>query len=175
MINTSKIIIRPITREDTENIVKWRNSPSVVQNFIFRKPLTKEDHLKWYETKIKAGNVAQFIIIETDTDKPVGSVYLRDIDKENKKAEFGIFIGEDCARGKGYGTAATALIVKYGFEELDLNRIYLRVFADNLGAIKCYKKCGFKQEGVFREDVIIDGKPYDMVFMGLLKSEWQSE
>lgn len=167
------IYIRPITREDTENIIKWRNSPEVTENFIYRTPLTVENHLQWMKNKVETGEVAQFIIVEKDGEKPIGSVYLRDIDRNHKKAEFGIFIGESSTRGKGYGTQATRLILDYAFKELDLNKVMLRVFAYNNGAIKCYEKAGFTKEGCFRQDVIIDGVAYDIIFMGILKSEWE--
>ena len=56
---------------------------------------------------------------------------------------------------------------------MKLNRVFLRVFADNPRAIKSYENAGFKYEGTFRDDVIIDGTGYDMVFMGILKREWE--
>ena len=165
--------IRLLTEEDTDNIIRWRNSPAVKEFFIYRAKLTAEDHMNWIETKIKMGKVVQFIIEECKTDCPVGSVYLRDIDALHQKAEFGIFIGEESVRGKGYGTQAAELILAYAFEELKLNKVFLRVFANNPRAIASYSKVGFVQEGVFRDDVWIDGKPYDMVYMGILKSEWK--
>lgn len=167
--------LRHITEADTANIVKWRNTPSVYEHFIYRIPLTEEDHLNWFHTRIETGKVAQFIIVDTESNTDVGSVYLRDIDKDNQKCEYGIFIGEDSCRGKGIGSAAAKLALEYAFKELKMNRVFLRVFADNIGAIKSYENAGFKFEGKFRDDVIIDGTPYDIVFMAILKSEWEKE
>lgn len=164
-----------ITPDDTAKIVKWRNTPSVVDNFIFRTPLTEEAHLQWYKNKILTGQVAQFVITDNETGEDVGSVYLRDIDKDNRKCEYGIFIGEESCRGKGLGTAAARLILSYAFEELNMNRVFLRVFAKNKAAINSYKHAGFRVEGIFKQDVIIDGTAYDMVFMAILKSEWKKE
>jgi UDP-4-amino-4,6-dideoxy-N-acetyl-beta-L-altrosamine N-acetyltransferase len=168
------IIIRPITLDDTDNIIKWRNNPQVSENFIYRKGLTREDHIYWMKNKVETGKVAQFIIVEKESGKDIGSVYLRDIDYNYSKAEFGIFIGDEDAHGKGYGTQATMHILEYAFSELKLNKVFLRVFSYNAGAIRCYEKAGFTNEGCFRQDVIIDGKPYDIVFMGFLKSEWEA-
>ncbi len=168
------VSIRPITEADTENIVKWRNSPSVVEHFIYRTPLTAEAHLNWYNNRVRTGEVAQFVITDGETGGDVGSVYLRDIDYENQKCEYGIFIGEESCRGKGIGTAAARLALDYAFGELGLNRVFLRVFADNPRAIKSYEKAGFKREGTFRDDVIIGGRAYDMVFMAILKKEWEN-
>ena len=167
------ISIRPITEADTDKIVAWRNNPKVVEHFIYRAPLTREGHLNWFHNRVQTGQVAQFMIMVGDEKKEVGSVYLRDIDKNNRKCEYGIFIGEDTERGKGAGTEAAKLAINYAFNELDLNRVYLRVFATNTRAIKSYEKAGFRFEGRFRDDVIIDGEAYDIVFMGILKEDWQ--
>lgn len=168
------INIRVITQQDTDYILQWRNAHSVIEHFVYRKPLTREEHLHWLETQVATGKVAQFIIEEVEDKNPIGSVYLRDIDKIHQKAEFGIFIGDDTSRGKGYGTQATFLILQYAFEQLGLNKVTLRVFAENERAIHCYKKVGFIEDGRFRDDVCIDGKFHDMVFMSILRKEWES-
>ena len=168
----NNVKIRPMTEADTANIVRWRNTPSVYEHFIYRTPLTEEAHLNWLHNRVETGDVAQFIIVDTESGQDVGSVYLRDIDREHKKCEYGIFIGEDSCRGKGIGSAAAKLALDYAFEKLGMNRVLLRVFADNKQAIRSYEKAGFRYEGTFKDDVIIDGVPYDMVFMAILKSEW---
>ena len=167
------VSIRPITEADTAKIVRWRNAPSVMEHFIYRTPLTEEDHLNWFRNRVQTGEVAQFMIIDDEAGEEVGSVYLRDIDLQNKKCEYGIFIGEDSCRGKGIGSAAAKLALDYAFETLGLNRVFLRVFADNVRAQKSYENAGFVIEGTFRDDVLIDGRPYDMVFMGILKEDWE--
>ncbi len=165
------VTIRPITEADTDNIIRWRNAPSVVEHFIYRTPLTAEAHLNWLHNRVETGDVAQFIIMDGET--PVGSVYLRDIDRVNRKCEYGIFIGEESCRGKGVGSAAAKLALAYAFEELNMNRVFLRVFADNRRAVKSYENAGFRYEGTFRQDVMIDGRGQDMEFYAILREEWQ--
>ena len=140
------IYLRLMTYEDTENIVNWRNSDAVRKNFIYQALFTRESHENWIRTMVETGKVVQMIICENDTDRPVGSVYIRDIDKTHQKAEYGIFIGEPQARGKGYGTAAARLMIKYCFEKLKLHRLFLRVYAENIQAIRSYEKAGFVKE-----------------------------
>lgn len=164
------IYLRLMTYEDTENIVNWRNSDAVRKNFIYQALFTRESHENWIRTMVETGKVVQMIICENDTDRPVGSVYIRDIDKTHQKAEYGIFIGEPQARGKGYGTAAAQLMIKYCFEELQLHRLFLRVYAENIQAIRSYEKAGFVKEAHLREDVCIDGKYHDIVLMGILNN-----
>ena len=166
-----QVTIRPVTEADTDRIIAWRNAPSVMAHFIYRTPLTRKAHLNWLHNRVETGEVAQFVIYDGET--AVGSVYLRDIDRNNRKCEYGIFIGDEDCRGKGIGTAAAKLALAHAFEELGLNRVYLRVFADNLGAIKSYEKAGFRYEGTFRQDVMIDGVGEDIVFMAILREDWE--
>ena len=67
-IDLGPVYLRPITLEDTENIVKWRNTDRVRKNFIYQKPFTKEGHLAWMRDKVAAGEVIQFILCETEGD-----------------------------------------------------------------------------------------------------------
>lgn len=163
-----KVILRPITDADTDRIVTWRNTPSVVQNFIFREPFTAAMHRNWLATKVATGQVVQYIIEEKATRRPVGSVYFRDVDHKNHSAEYGIFIGEAEARGKGYGTETARLFTLFGFSDLDLHRISLRLLAENLPARRSYEKAGFVVEGICRDMVLLDGQYRDIVFMAQL-------
>lgn len=170
IIDGNKIILKEITKEHTPLIVRWRNNPKVRNNFIFQETFTNEIHNKWMETKVKSGEVIQFIIYIKESDIPIGSVYLRDVDKEKQKAEFGIFIGEDIARGKGYGREAAQLICRYGFEEMGLHKIWLRVFAFNKAAIKSYENAGFFQEAYLKDEEKINGMFYDIIYMSMLNN-----
>ena len=159
VLEGAAVRLRPIADADTDLIVKWRNTPSVVQNFIFRQTFTPEMHRSWLATKVATGQVVQYIIIDKADDKPVGSVYYRDIDNHNRSAEYGIFIGEESARGKGLGTETAKLFTDFGFAEL---------LAENTAARRSYEKAGFVQEGVFRDMELLDGQYRDVVFMARL-------
>ena len=159
VLTGTAVTLRPITDADTDLIVKWRNTPSVVQNFIFRQTFTPEMHRSWLATKVATGQVVQYIILDNADGKPVGSVYYRDI---------GIFIGEESARGKGLGTETARLFTDFGFAGLHLHRISLRVLAENTAARRSYEKAGFVQEGVFRDMELLDGAYRDVVFMAKL-------
>ncbi|HEY0248893.1 MAG TPA: GNAT family protein [Gryllotalpicola sp.] len=168
MIESGDVRLRPIEDADAENIVTWRNNPQVRRNFIFQQDFTVPMQLGWMETHVRTGKVAQFIIEELQSGRDVGSVFIRDIDHVHRKGEFGIFIGDDTMRGRGIGTRATALILSHGFELLGLNKIFLRVFADNERAIRSYERSGFVREGFLREDVFVDGRFRDLVLMAVL-------
>ena len=169
-----KVYLRPIKKSDTENVLKWRNHPSVRSNFVFQDDLTTKAHESWLNDNVNTGKAAQFIIVSEELGD-VGTVYLRDIDNRHRKAEFGIFIGEVLARGKGFGAEAARLILEHAFCTLNLNKVFLRVFNDNINAIKSYELAGFTKEGYFAEDVIINDRPYDMVFMAILRSQYEKD
>ena len=154
---------------DTDLIIAWRNREDVRRNFIYREPFTRQGHENWVNTMIRPGRAVQMIIVDSADDAPLGSVYIRDIDRGHLKAEYGIFIGVPQARGRGIGTAAARLMLRYCFEEEGLHRIYLRALAGNRQAIRSYEKAGFVREGCLREDVCIDGEFYDIVWMAAIR------
>ena len=152
--------------EDTDLIVKWRNNERVRNNFVFKEVFTKELHENWFKTKIMTGLVEQFIICENDNDnKPVGSVYFRDIDKEEKSAEYGIFIGEDDAIRKGYGNETAVLALTYAKETIGLKKVFLKAFAYNEVAIKSYSNAGFVKTKDLAQVECSDGQKSDMILM----------
>lgn len=165
------IYLRLMTAEDTERIVAWRNQEDVRKNFIYQKLFTRQSHENWIRTMLDTGRGVQMMICDIDTDVPFGSVYIRDIDRVHHKGEYGIFIGEVMARGRGIGTAAARLMIDYAFDELHLHRLFLRVFADNCQAWRSYEKAGFQREAYLREDVCIDGVYRDMILMAILENE----
>ncbi len=170
-LDGEKIYLRPMTIEDTDRIVRWRNNPRVRNHFIFRRSFTREGHLAWIESKVNTGEVIQFIICEKKTDRPVGSVFFRDISREHHRAEYGIFIGEDDAVGHGIGSEACRLACGYAFAVEKWHKIILRAFSDNKAAIRSYEKAGFEREAYLKDEVHIDGVYRDVVLMGLINPE----
>lgn len=115
----------------------------------------------------------QFSIRTLKEDRLVGFVGLYGFNNPHGNAWLGIGIGDRKDWGKGYGSDALNLIVRYGFEELNLYRISLSVFDYNPRAIRAYEKVGFVEEGRLRETLHRDGKRWDTVMMGILREEWQ--
>lgn len=168
-----QVHIRPITPDDTEKIVDWRNKDFVRKNFIYQKPFTVEGHREWLKGQVEPGHVAQFIICLED-GREIGSVYLRDIDREKGTAEYGVFIGEEDALGKGFGTRAAELALDYGFGTLRLDRIFLRLLEDNGRAEKSYEKAGFRRIEDRRESVCLEQGTRDVLFMEIERGAWES-
>lgn len=110
--------------------------------------------------------------ITDETDEYLGTISLKNIDYNNKSAEYAIALREK-ARGKGVAAEATRLLLKKGFEDMELHRIYLTVFADNLSAIKMYERCGFIYEGELREHINRNGEFVSWRMYGILRNEYE--
>lgn len=175
-LENPKVFLRKIDIKDTSNILKWRNSKSVKNNLYSQEDLTEEQHICWLNNKVFTGLCAQYIIsvIDNESSQDIGTVFIKNIDHTCHKGEFGIQIGEESARGKGYGTEATLQILRIAFDELRLNRVYLTVLSNNIAAKKSYLKAGFLTEGILKEDYCRNGKFYDVELMAITKSQWIS-
>lgn len=168
MTKEQKVSLRLMDKGDTDRIVAWRNQDFVRRNFIYQKDFTREGHENWIRTMIDTGLAVQFMICVGEEQRPVGSVYLRDIDRTHKKAEYGIFIGEKDAWGRGYGTWAAKKMIVYAFEREGLHKLMLRVLAENQGAIRSYEKAGFVKEACLRDEVFLEGQYKDVIYMAVI-------
>ncbi len=175
ILEGADIYLRLMDEGDTDLIIGWRNTDFVRRNFIYQKPFTRQGHETWIKEMIHTGKAVQFIICRKDTGKSVGSVYLRDIDRNHHKAEYGVFIGEKEALGKGFGTQAARLMLRYGFEKLNLHKVMLRVLAENLPARKSYEKAGFVEEAYLKDEVFLENHYHDVIYMAVIREEagWQ--
>lgn len=174
LMENNSIGLRLMTREDTENIVKWRNNKRVRANFVYREEFTIAGHEKWIKTMVETSKVVQLILCEKVTNQPIGSIYFRDIDWEQKEAEYGIFIGEDSAIGKGYGSMGAKLALEFAFRDkkaggLGLETIGLRVFLDNISAKNSYVSAGFEPVRTIKNVECSDGELKDMLWMEIKK------
>lgn len=168
-----QVYLRPITdsEEDTNNIIRWRNSDVVRPYFIYQQPFTVEGHKKWLETEIFSGKGFQFIVHRIEDHKPIGCTYVRDYDVNTRKAEYGVFIGEAEERGKGIGKEALTLTLKFLFEDVKLHKVFARAFADNKPSIQSFLKCGFEQEAYLKDEEFVNGEYRDIVFLAKINPE----
>ncbi|MEQ2529624.1 N-acetyltransferase [Robertmurraya yapensis] len=114
-----------------------------------------------------------FRVRTIESDELIGFVVIHSVEWNNRAGMLAIGIGDSKFRGKGYGTDTLQLILRYAFHELNLNRVGLDVIEYNERGIRAYEKVGFKLEGRLREAVQRDGKTFDRIVMGILRSEWE--
>ncbi|MBD3184288.1 GNAT family N-acetyltransferase [Candidatus Poribacteria bacterium] len=167
-----RIYLRPLNVDDTDRYVSWLSDAEIrsyLGNAFPCNNLREKEYLEGLYKNDK--DVILGIILNRD-DKHIGGVGLHDISLPNSRAELGIMIGEKDCWSKGYGVEAIRLMLEYGFAQLNLNRIYLRVMSYNKRAIRCYEKTGFKHEIVMQQHIYKDGQYFDDYVMGILKEEW---
>ena len=165
-----KISIRKFERSDIPKKVEWINNPENNQFLHYDIPICVEKTEKWFDSH--QGEDSRYdAVIEAD-GVPVGTIGLLSIDRKNSKAEYYIAMGETAYKGKGVAKEASRLILKYGFEELGLNRIYLFTEVENVAAQKLFERVGFVREGVIRQDIMSHGKYVDRIAYGFLREEW---
>jgi RimJ/RimL family protein N-acetyltransferase len=170
-----KIRLRALTAEDAKITWKWQNSPEIKEFYSDHPyPVNYELEKLWYD-KITYTNipVTVFGIEVLENQKLIGMSILKNINLIHRSAELGIFIGDTSEKHKGYSSEATLFTLKFGFMDLGLNRIYLKVHEDNAPAIRLYEKTGFKKEGVMRKSVFKNDRFKNEIIMSLLNEEFR--
>jgi RimJ/RimL family protein N-acetyltransferase len=176
MFRGEKIQLAAVQREYLPRYVEWLNDWEVAQ---FLKPgipapFNLEDESAWFENRSKSKNSFVFAILTLAENKLIGNCGLHDVDLKNRKAVFGILIGDKNYWSKGYGTDATRTLLRFAFEELGLNLVELEVYDFNPRAMRAYEKAGFKRVGVHRQGLYRGGKFHDEILMGILREEWDA-
>lgn len=172
LFETKRIRLRKMTAEDVAIYNKWSNDEEVIKStYPNLDKYSMDDTQSFYQT-ISSSTNAKTFIIEEKVNGAIGITSFVNMDFFNRNAEYIIDIGEKACWRRGYGEEAVSLMVNFAFKELNLHRIYLRVFSFNAPAIKLYEKVGFKHEGRMREAVFRDGKWHDVIMMGLLQKEY---
>lgn len=178
MIFGNRIRLRAVEREDLPLFVKWLNDPEVIEGLLFLTPLSLEDEKHWFEKVADHSPAERPLVIEIrdgETWRMIGNCEFHNISQINRSADVGIFIGDKTVWNAGYGTETMQLLLKYGFETLNLNRISLVVYDDNLRAMRAYEKAGFVLEGRLRQAKYKHGRYGDELIMSVLRSEWDAK
>lgn len=169
-----RIYFRPIELPDEPLIRRWINDPRVWHTLSHRTPANECREREWIESHGKRDNEVVCGIVARDGDRLVGSCGLHQINEIDRSAVFGLMIGEVEEQNKGYGSEATSLMLKLGFEEFNLHRIELCVYDFNPRAIRCYEKAGYIREGVRRQAIFKAGQYRDVLTYAVLRHEWES-
>ncbi len=170
-----KVILRELTMDDADDRYQWCLDKEVIKHLNFPErypPFSIEETRQWIEMCIDRTNGYEQKAIVTSEGVHIGWIDLKNIDTLNKHAELGIAIGNKSYWGKGYGLAAMKEMLLWGFFELGLNKIWLRVEVDNEKAIKSYKRIGYFEEGILRQDRLRNGEFVDRLRLSILKEEF---
>ena len=175
MFSGNLVRLRGLEKSDIDNIMPWINNPEVTRHLLtFTLPMSRAMEEKWLEGAVYHTATDKFFAIETIGGEYLGGCGLHRIDPVNRHAEVGIAIGKEDYLGRGFGTDALQVLLRLGFHSLNLNKIYLRVFANNVRGLRCYVKCGFKEVGRHRQHRFAAGQWQDEMIMEILRDEWEA-
>jgi RimJ/RimL family protein N-acetyltransferase len=170
-----RIHLRALMEKDlTSSYLQWLNDEEVCRNNSHAVFPNTEQRMKTFYNSIQNQLNVVLAIIHSDTDRHIGNVSLQNINWISRNAEFAILMGEKDFWGKGYGKEAARLIMQYGFERLNLHRIYCGTLNGNSGMIKLAASMGMIEEGRRREAIFKNGKYVDILEYGILYHEFFS-
>ena len=175
-----RIRLRAVEQSDLDIFCRWINDPEITENLLLVYPMSQVEEARWYENMLQQPPSNHVMVIDIQTEKQpdswqaIGNCGFINFDWRNRSAEIGIMIGEKQFWDQGYGTDATLVLLKHGFETLNLHRIWLQVYSKNKRGIRAYEKAGFVHEGIYRQAHYQHGRYYDVHLMSVLRNEWQT-
>jgi len=160
--------------EDAACMARWSEDPGYTRalDSDYARPRPEREFSPEACSQAAGPNSIEFRLRTLEDDRLIGFVALHTIEWNNHAAFLAIGIGEPDYRGKGYGIEALRLILRYAFDELNLERVGLDVIANNEAAVRAYERVGFHHEGAMRRAVLRDGQAHDRLIMGILREEW---
>lgn len=168
MLTGEKVALTELRRSDSEILFSWINDPEVVRFSAPYTPVHESGHLAWFDRITTDDSRIVFGIRTMDNARIVGMLQLVNLHPIHRSAELIIRIGQATDRGRGLGSEAVRLAIAFGIRHRNLQRIWLKVFADNVRAIHAYRKAGMVQEGLLRRSCYIDGVWRDECVMAAL-------
>lgn len=171
MIQGNKIYLGALEPKNLEQLRAWRNTPELRKYFREYRELSSKHQEQWFNIILGDRNQVNFEIHDIESTKLLGHCGLYYIDWINRHAEFGIYIGNEDFRQGGYGSDALRTLIRYGFDNLNLNKIWCEVYSNNK-ASDVYKHIGFTHEGTLRQHYWSEGQWWDSHMMSLLREEW---
>jgi RimJ/RimL family protein N-acetyltransferase len=169
-----RIELRRHARENYRLYGEWYGDPEIWRLTSWAaSPLRPSAVERLFEDRELSSTDDSFAIHLKGEERPIGVVSFMNISEANDSAELSVIVGYPEDRHHGYGAEAIDTILRYGFEELRLNRVGLSVFEFNEDAISTYEKLGFREEGRLRQALKRDGAFHDAILMSVLESEWR--
>lgn len=160
-----RIYLREATLEDGPNIVKWRNAPNVSSHCFNKKPITLESNEEFFNYYVKTGRYKQYIVERIDEEcgvasYPIATVYLKDIDRHNKRCQLCIFTSNDQEWNDESQSIAVKMLLDKAFGEFEMHKVYSYVFAEFPDEVELLKKAGFRVEAILESEAVNDNGIY---------------
>jgi RimJ/RimL family protein N-acetyltransferase len=174
-IRTARLLLRPFAPADAAALSELAGAFEIADTTIsIPHPYPPQLAIDWiagHWREPELSRAVSFAVIEEASAQLAGCVELRDIDPEHAQAELGFWVGKPLWR-LGYATEAGAAVVRFGFESLNLNRIYAFHMARNPASGKVLQKLGLQREGLLRQRVRKWGRFEDVVAYAILRTDF---
>jgi UDP-4-amino-4,6-dideoxy-N-acetyl-beta-L-altrosamine N-acetyltransferase len=161
--------LRPMIEPDLARVLKWRNQERVRECMYTNHVISPEEHRAWYDELDLTTNA--YLIFELE-GYPVGLSCFNNIDRQHRHVEWGFYLG-DSELPRGSGTVMGLLSLDYGYEQLQMRKIYGEVLEFNLSSRKFFDRLGFQQDGLLRQHFTREDKGYDVYLFSQFASEWK--
>jgi RimJ/RimL family protein N-acetyltransferase len=168
-MRSEAVTIGPLMPEDTGQLFLWLNDVDAARLDLAYRPTDWLSFKTWLDELGRSSTQIVFAIRKLCEPQIIGFVVFKNVHPVHRAAEIGVRIGNEADRGKGYGTEALALALRYAWNHINLHRVSLTVFAHNTRAIASYRACGFREEGRFDAGAYIDGEWVDVIPMATLR------
>ena len=165
------IELRDLVQADAEQLFLWRREREVDRWMYQAAPTDYQLHLAWLEDVLDNPDRVGWIIEENG--RACGFLMLKGLADSQQRAQWGWYIGEPAARGRGAGRAAQALGLDRAFFDFGLQKVWSEVLADNEAALKAQAAAGFRREGYLRRHAFKDAVFRDVVLLAILIEEWK--
>lgn len=172
MLSDKYIKLAPIAEHDLEQTRSWANDIKLNFDILRVLPVSEPEQRLWYENLCHDPSRIVFTVKTIDEGVHIGNAGLYHIDYLHRRAEFWMLIGNEKYRGMGFGSEIFRLMLRFGFNFVNLNRLYLYVRRDNSCAIAVYNKFNMIEEGILRQHYFIQGHYVDVLIMSLLREEY---
>lgn len=171
-IKGKTVTLRAVDYRDMDFMRKMLNDPEIERLVVgWSFPVSSAEQEKWFAVAMQDKKNQRFVI-ETPNNDEVGISVLSDIDWKNRMATTGIKLANGRDRKKGIGTDVTMAVMRYAFDELNLNRLTTTWLEDNIPSQKLHLKCGYCVEGCIRDYVYKNGQYKNLIVAGILRDEY---
>lgn len=172
MLKGEFVGLRSIEPSDLDQLLAWRNKPEFRRYFREYRELTYEQQRSWYKEKVlNDPATCMFAIVCAETGRLIGACGLCYIDWINRSSDFSIYIGhDDLYIDDKYAIDAARLLICYGFEELNLHRLWSEIYGFDSAKVEMFKTLGFHLDGSHRQTHWTENSWCDSLFYGLINS-----
>lgn len=167
----SRVRLVPLAERHLEATLRWVNDPAMMRLLGRAARVGSDEHRRWFDELKGRTDCRYFSVETTEAGVHVGNIWLWDIDTRHRRAEVRILLGDEAARGRGYGSEAIRQLADVAFDTMGLHRLFAYVFSINPRAKRAFERAGFTAEGMLRHDRRVDDEYVDVYLLGQLTSD----